>query len=700
MEGFTSPTGIAVITPALWLVAGFSLATGLHFVSVSLFRRTDLLYLVFGCVSLAICANAYFLVESISAPTPEQTIWFHRIRLTVSFTFFVLLGWFVALYTRHPHPQRCLLIFSIPFAAMIATNHLSMHPLGIAEISVNAIRLPWDEVVNRVHGRLVSWINIAFLPLYALIVWSCWRCAVQFRHGERAAAVALGSFLLVLLAAIVFRQLIALRGIVGVPVVDFAFVVLVVVMGLRLALVLRHRAETSETTVTLLQAEMEKRREAETRLQRMAYYDFLTELPNRAMLAERLHHELAFNRERNAHGALLLLDLDHFKTINDALGHNVGDELLRQVGIRLREEIGGKDLAVRMGGDEFAVLLPGLSHDREEAEAKARQCGERLTTSLTAPFHIGERELHVGLSIGISIFGSDESHEIDIVRRSDLALYRAKMAGRNLIHVFTSQLQADVDERLQIERGLRDALEKKEFRLHFQPQVDGSGKMIGVEALLRWCHGERESLLPSRFVPIAEETGLIHSVGDWVLNEVCKRINAWRDAKVPAPPRLSMNVSAWQIARVGFAQQVLAALQRHGTDPKHLILEITESAVLADPDVAVANMSELASSGIEFSVDDFGSGFASLAYLRKLPLQYLKIDRQFIQDVTTGNQRQLAKSIIAIGRAFGLLVIAEGVETEAQRQALAKMGCDGFQGFHICPPLPEQSFIEWAMTPK
>jgi diguanylate cyclase (GGDEF)-like protein len=700
MEGFLSPSGVAVITPALWLVAGFSLATGVHFISVSLFRRSDLLYLAFGLTCLAIFFNATFLEQTFHTATSEQAVSHHRLRLGATLAFFGLFAWFVALYTRHPRPRRVAFIASVVFGTLFVINAVSTYPLGFSETTVSAVRLPWGESVNRVHGPLLPWAPFAFSAAYAVILWAAWRSVVEFRRGERAASGWLAAFLLILLAAVVYRQIAAEEDIAIIPVIDFAFIALVAIMSTRLALMLRHRAETTEATVALLRAEMEKRRDAETRLQRMAYFDLLTELPNRAMLTERLHDELALNRERNEHGALLLFDLDHFKTINDALGHNVGDELLKQVGIRLRQEIGGKDLAVRMGGDEFAVLLTGLPRDLEQASAKARQCGERLTASLTNPIRIGDRELHVGLSIGISVFRGEDADEVDIVRRSDLALYRAKMAGRNLIHMFTSRLQADVDERLEIERGLRAALDKNEFSLHFQPQVDGTGRMIGVEALLRWRRGEREDLLPSRFVPIAEETGLIHSVGDWVLNEACTRINAWRDAKVPTPPRLSVNVSAWQIARVGFAQQVLAALQRHRTDPKHLILEITESAVLADPDVAVTNMTELAKSGIEFSIDDFGSGFASLAYLRKLPLQYLKIDRQFIQDVLTENRKQLAQSIIAIGQAFGLRVIAEGVETELQRQALAKMGCDGFQGFLICPPLPESGFIEWATTPK
>ena len=700
MEGYLSPSGAAVITPALWLVAGFSLATALHFISVSLFRHDDLLYLAFGLTCVVIFFNAMFLAQTLDAATPAEAISLHRLRLSATVVFFALLAWFVALYTRHPRPQRWLLGSSVVFGALLIVNVVSTNPLGFVATTVSAVRLPWGEAVNRVHGPLVSWAPFAFLPAYVVIAWAYWRCLVQFRQGERGAAVALASFLVILLSAVIYRHVTAAQNIAVIPIVDFAFIALVAIMSIRLALVLRDRAAATAATVARLSSEVDKRRDAEARLQRMAYYDHLTELPNRALLTERLHQELALNRERREHGALLLLDLDHFKIVNDALGHNVGDELLRHVAMRLRQEMESKDLAVRMGGDEFAVLLTRLPSDAEQAATRARQCGERLTASLTAPFRIGERELHVGLSIGVSLFQGDETGDVDIVRRSDLALYRAKMAGRNLIHMFTSSLQADMDERLEIENGLRDALDKNEFSLHFQPQVDGAGRMIGVEALLRWRHGERDDILPARFIPVAEETGLIHPVGDWVLNEACARINAWHAAKVPTPPRLSVNVSAWQIARIGFAQQVLAALARHRTDPRHLILEITESAVLCDPDVAVANMTELAKSGIEFSIDDFGSGFASLAYLRKLPLQYLKIDRQFVHEALAENRGQLAQSIITIGRAFGLRVIAEGVETETQRRALVAMGCDGFQGFHICPPLPERGFIEWATTSK
>lgn len=697
MDGFFSPSGTAVIFPALWLVVGFSLATGLHYVLIGIFRRQDLLYLVFGIICLAISLNGYLLAETISALSPEDTVWYHRQRLNASLVFFALLGWFVALYTRHPHPQWWILAFSIPLSVLIVINMMSTNPLGLAEVEVSAIQLPWGETVNRVHGRLVAWVHVAFLPLYAVIVWACWRCAVQFRSGERGAAVALAGFLIALLAAVVFRQLIALRGFAGVPVLDFVFILLAAIMGLRLALVLRERSTVMEATVHQLRSEMDKRREAETRLRHLAYHDPLTGLPNRTALTERLRETVASNDSDHAHGALLLLDLDHFKIINDSLGHDVGDKLLQQTGVRLRGEIRPYDVAARMGGDEFAILLTQLPENALEALTRAQQTAARLTAALTAPFQIDERELQIGVSIGVCLFDRGETgREGEIVSKADLALYRAKLAGRNLIQVFTPGLQADVDRRLNIEKGLRRALSNNEFTLHFQPQLDRAGNMIGIEALLRWRSDTSEEISPALFIPIAEETGLIHPIGEWVLNEACRRINAWLAIGLPGFDRLSINVSAWQIGRADFARRVNDTLATHGTDTKRLILEITESAVLYDPDTAIANMNELVDAGMELAIDDFGIGYSSLGYLQRLPLRYLKIDRSFVQDLAAEHRHRLVRSIVNIGQHLGLCVIAEGVEMAIQRDSLAAMGCDGFQGNFISPPLTERGLLEWA----
>lgn len=696
MEGFFSPSGAAIISPALWLVVGFALATGMHFALFGLFRRQDRLYFVFGIICLVISLNAFLLVESISAATPEQTVWFHRHRLTVSLVFFALLGWFVALYTRDRSPKRWLLAWGIPFGVLIAINLLSSNPLGLAEVETSTIQLPWGEDVNRVHGRLVSWVAYAFLPLYALIGWASWRCIVQFRRGERGAAVALAAFLLALMGAVVFRELIAFRGITGVPVVDFAFIVLVAIMGLRLALVLRDRSQATEASVRQLQDEMERRRDAETRLRHLAYHDVLTELPNRAALTDRLRKSLrAVGRDR---GALLILDLDHFKIINDSLGHDVGDRLLQQVGTRLKKEVRDGDIAARIGGDEFAVLATRLPPPETQALTQARQIANRLTAALTAPFNVDQRELQVGVSIGLCLFDkSDEDREGEVVRKADTALYRAKNAGRNLVQIFTPSLQADVDRRLHIEKGLRRALSGDEFTLHFQPQIDRAGGLIGVEALLRWRPGvAEEEISPAVFIAVAEETGLIHPVGDWVLNQACQHINAWRAIGLDDFGQLSVNVSAWQIGRAEFAERVKNTLARHGTEARYLILEITESAVLYDPDTAIANMNELVHAGVQLSIDDFGIGYSSLGYLERLPLRYLKIDRSFVQDLAVEQRRRLARSIIHIGQQLGLRVIAEGVESPDQRDSLAAMGVDGFQGNLISPPLPEPQFVEWA----
>jgi diguanylate cyclase (GGDEF)-like protein len=439
-----------------------------------------------------------------------------------------------------------------------------------------------------------------------------------------------------------------------------------------------------------------QRLQTEQQIYRMAYYDDLTGLANRALFHEHLAEAVERARSSGEFGAMLLIDLDHFKTINDALSHFVGDEVLREVGRLLGETIAGRAFIARLGGDEFVAVMSQRSASPQESAFAARRLAEAVTETLSRPLTVGERILNVGASIGIAPFPHSGSTPQDILRQADMALYRAKNLGRGTIQFYESPMQEAVDERLKLEKGLREALENDEFTLHFQPQLDLAGRMVGVEALLRWCYPKRGDIPPSLFIPVAEESGLIHAVGTWVLDQACDRLTRWMRAGVSDLGELSVNVSPWQFTRPDFVQQVAHLFAKHGADPHRLTLEITETALLYDLGETIEKLNALREMGLRIALDDFGTGYSSLAHLKSLPFDELKIDRSFVSDLARGTDRALVQSIIAIGQHMKIRVIAEGVESSMQRDLLVEMGCECFQGYLFCRPLAEHDFLHWV----
>jgi diguanylate cyclase (GGDEF)-like protein/PAS domain S-box-containing protein len=442
------------------------------------------------------------------------------------------------------------------------------------------------------------------------------------------------------------------------------------------------------------------RRRVEAQVRRMAYQDYLTGLASRALLHERLAEALARSQRTRECGALLMIDLDHFKTINDALSHDVGDEVLRAVGRRLSEVSSPQVFVARLGGDEFVALLTtdfvDMEHTKQTALDLARQIMERLSSLI----YVGERSFSVGASIGIVPFPGDSETETehDLLRHADMALYRAKSLGRANVQFYLPSLQYAADTRLQLEAGLRRVIAGHELELQFQPLVDVSGRPLGAEALLRWHHPDMGDIQPATFIPVAEETGMIHEIGQWVLNRACERLNAWQQAAVPLGGRLSINVCAWQFARVDFVQQLRETLAAQQVDPRRLMLELTESALLYDLDEAVEKLKALRALGLHIALDDFGTGYSSLAYLRDLPLDHIKIDQSFIAELDKSVDNPLVETMIAIGRHMRLGVVAEGVETEKQRAILLQLGCERFQGYLYTQPLPEKEFLVWLSS--
>ena len=445
------------------------------------------------------------------------------------------------------------------------------------------------------------------------------------------------------------------------------------------------------------QTDITERKAAEEEISRLAFFDVLTGLPNRRLLMERFRQTLANCNRTGCNGALLFIDLDNFKNLNDSFGHDKGDLMLQNVAERLSECIREGDTVARFGGDEFMVMLDGLSHDSMEASFQAESAGRKILEALEQPYDLGGLPYRTTASIGITLFFDHHCNVQDLVKRADIALYQAKAAGRNTLRFYDEKIQALVTAHLELDAELRQGLQMKEFVLHFQAQVDRQGNLTGVEALVRWLHPHRGILGPTEFIHLAEETGLIIPLGTWVLESACRQLAAWATIASLSHLTIAVNVSAIQICSSDFVQQVIKVLDDTGADPHKLKLEITESVLLEDMEKIVAKMKALQALGVGFSLDDFGTGYSSLAYLGRLPLDQLKIDQSFVIDMLVDqNNATIASAIVALGQNLGLAVIAEGVETEEQRTFLANRHCNAYQGYLFSQPLNLEQFERWA----
>jgi diguanylate cyclase (GGDEF)-like protein/PAS domain S-box-containing protein len=427
-----------------------------------------------------------------------------------------------------------------------------------------------------------------------------------------------------------------------------------------------------------------ERKEQAERIERLAYHDVLTGLPNRAMLMDRLAQALAHAQRRQHQLAVVFIDLDRFKLVNDSLGHAAGDALLQEVARRLRSALREEDTVARVGGDEFQVVL-----DEIGGATDAAHVAEKLMQVLGEPFTVEGQELHVTASLGLSLYPRDAARGDLLLKYADTALYEAKGEGRNAYRFFSPEMNAQAHGRLRMENDLRRAIERGELELHYQPQLDlASGAVCAVEALLRWNHGRKGLVLPNAFIPLAEETGLIVPVGEWVLEEACRQAAQWQREGI-GPLRVAVNISARQLLRPGLDRAVRQALAASGLPPPCLELELTESSVMHDPVHAQGVLHALRELGVLLSIDDFGTGYSSLAYLKRLPLDRLKIDRSFIGGIPQdGDDAAIVETIIVMTHKLGLRVIAEGVETPEQRAQLLRQGCDEVQGFLWAKPVP------------
>ncbi|MBE0619736.1 MAG: EAL domain-containing protein [Burkholderiales bacterium] len=431
------------------------------------------------------------------------------------------------------------------------------------------------------------------------------------------------------------------------------------------------------------------RRQAEERVHHLAHYDELTGLPNRSMFNQRLNHALVHARRSDKSLAILFIDLDRFKNINDTLGHEAGDRVLEEVAQRLQDCLREGDTIGRLGGDEFVVLIDELPEPMHVAAV-----AQKILAAVVKPFIVGAQEFNITASIGISTYPEDSEDMQGLLKNADISMYRAKEQGKNNYQFYSALMNIHTVERLALESGLRRALERDEFRLHYQPKVDiASGRITGMEALLRWQQQPEVLLEPAQFIGLAEETGLIVPIGAWVLKTACARSRSWREQGLP-PLRMAVNLSARQFAHQDLLQDVARTLKETGLDPAGLEFEITESMVMHDPERAVKLLGGLKDMGVHLSIDDFGMGYSSLSYLKRFPLDSLKIDSSFIRDIPgDADDAAITRAIIAMARSLRLKVIAEGVETEAQLAFLREHGCDEMQGYYCSGPLPEDAFL-------
>lgn len=440
-------------------------------------------------------------------------------------------------------------------------------------------------------------------------------------------------------------------------------------------------------------SEITKNKEAEAEVHRLAYYDPLTHLPNRRLLQDRLKQAILGCHRSGRHAALLFLDLDHFKRLNDTRGHKVGDQLLVEVARRMKECVREGDTVARIGGDEFIILMEGLSENGQEAGLQADHIAGKVGQALQLPYMLAGQDFHCSSSIGITLIHHETANAGEVLRHADLALYKAKDAGRNCYRFFDPAMQDALDRHARLEADLRLAVEKGQLLLHFQPQVDATHRIIGAEVLLRWQHPSRGLVPPGDFIPLAEETGLIIPIGQWVLETLCRQIKVWSSDPVASQLRFALNVSAAQFRQSNFVAQIEAVLAKTGANPRQLKIELTESMMLEDINDSLWKMHALKLLGISLSIDDFGTGHSSLSYLTQLPLDQLKIDRSFVLNLPDShNDAVVAQTIITMAKGLELDVIAEGVECNGQLEFLQRHGCHSYQGYFFSHPLPLAEF--------
>ncbi|MEY4590624.1 MAG: hypothetical protein RL497_2700 [Pseudomonadota bacterium] len=694
----TASLPVSPLSLAFYITAGCAFSLAITGLAIALSVRQPHRRALFTALTLLSFFIAGYQLASAALFNSVQLVNAQKAGLWQLLFGFCLIPAFVislAVLTRQTR-VRIYGIFALGFALLSALL-LALKPAwfgyDLASLTQVPIRLSWPttEQGGSVQPVLTPGLLICVLGVVVAMVWAlvCARNA-WLQHRMRL-VLGFGVFCLfeaaLLLACGLGQPLIFFRDVAGFP-----FVFFIVWVTAHLALESVHQGEILRENKADLKLQIRERQIAENNVRRMAFEDYLTRLPNRMVVHEHLADLLQHRHSTQFRAAFYVLDLDHFKTINDALGHDFGDEVLRCVGLRLSQHINTAALIARIGGDEFAII-----EERIEGEPRKQiqLTATRILEVMSEPLHVGDHVLDVSCSIGVVTFPSEADTVIDVVRSADIALFEAKKRQRGSYFVFTPQMRELANERLSLEKGLRNALQKDQLSLFFQPQVDSSGQQVGAEALIRWNNPAQGFISPIKFIRVAEETGLINPIGDWVMQKSLITLAEWIQKGVPFNGNLAINVSTWQFARPDFVRNTQQVIQQSGVPPERVTLEVTESALMSDVQEVVNKLNQLREFGVKIALDDFGTGYSSLAYLRDLPLDALKIDKSFVDEVALNPHQPLVESMLAIGKHMQLKVVAEGVESEQQLNHLKTMGCDFYQGYLFSKALPKAEFEKW-----
>lgn len=671
--------------PLLWIAAGICLFAGVHFLTIGRSKDHAYLFAVFGAMSLAV--GVYIGISAWLQTPGLHTPWLQieRIHMAVVCVVFPLGIWFIALYSRLRRYRAWVIAGAVIFSATLVANFTGAGSVLLASVhDAPDLILPWGEHIRQVVPIAAPTALAYDVATLMVFIWSFWRCWALVRQGDRGRANALAAYLCVQFIASVYSEYVSANDVQGRSGLEWSalpFLLLVVVVSRTLSHELRRNAAALDSTVSALHAENAQRALAEARLRRMAYTDAISTLPNRAALDEWLARRFASTPPPR--GALAVIDPRRFAIVNRVLGHHGGDLVIQEIGERLARALGDAGYVARLHGDEFAVvwLAPAGA---DASEPRLLELATRWRTALAEPSQAAAHAPPIDVHIGLVAL--DASADADtLVRHAYAALHAAKEHPCGEPELFSQPVEQAAARRLRLEADLHNAIDQHQLYLEYQPQVDHAGTLVGAEALLRWAHPEYGAVAPGEFVPIAEASGQMPALVRFVLREACA---ALRTLPSHVPFRLAVNVSPQQVFMPDFVETVRSAMAAADVDPHGLTLEITESALIRDASGAVAQMNALNQLGVHLSVDDFGTGYASIARLKSFPVHELKIDQSFVDDMTTAQPDRFIAAILALARALNLRVVAEGVEHEAQLAALVQAGCAAFQGYLIGHPAP------------
>jgi diguanylate cyclase (GGDEF)-like protein len=676
--------------PLLWLATGVCLFAGVHFLRAGHSGNHSRHFHAFGATSLAVAAYIGIGAVLQTPMAHAPWLWIERLHVAAACVIYPLAFWFIAQYSRMQHWRGWVVASVVVFGLLLVINLTGSQGLLLANLTPSApLVLPWGEHIHQYDGTTAALAPAYYLATLAAFCWAFWRCIALWRMGEPARARPLLGFLILQALATAHSEYATARAQPGLNWDALPFLALVLLLSRALSLELRGYATALDASNTSLREEIGMRSQADAELRLMAYTDAVSGLPNRHALADWLAATLAAVPPRQ--GALVVIDPQRFAILNHALGHRTGDLVIREIGRRLSHAVGKDGLVARLSGDEFAVAVLTPATDSTAALRQAMGKSEALRKILAEPFQIDANTLSVATHMGLAMFDHAHGDGDELLRQAYAALHEARTTLHDGPLAFVQSMQAQAERRLRLEFDLRAGIESDQMHLVYQPQIDRDGKLIGAEALLRWNHPVYGAVAPNEFIGIAEDSGHMPALGRHVLNMACALL-----ATLPTlePFRLSVNISPWQLFLADFMDTVRATLHETGVDPRRLTFEITETAFIHDIPDALAKLRALAELGIRVSIDDFGTGFASIALLKTFPVDELKIDQTFVRDMAVESPDRFVTAMIALGNAMGLQVVAEGVEREDQRAALADMGCHVFQGYLFSRPESAMKLVE------